>query len=139
MARPNTQCAVADEQARFLTGRSSLMASQPYLSSSSDPALEVRVRRISDAGDPTPHIGRTIFSDQTWERVTSVLALSVRESEILKAVFEDQKESCIAANLGISSHTVHTHLERIYRKLRVSSRVELVVRIFAEYLSKHLA
>jgi DNA-binding NarL/FixJ family response regulator len=115
------------------------MASQPYLSSSSDPALEVRVRRISDAGDPTPHIGRTIFSDQTWERVTSVLALSVRESEILKAVFEDQKESCIAANLGISSHTVHTHLERIYRKLRVSSRVELVVRIFAEYLSKHLA
>jgi DNA-binding CsgD family transcriptional regulator len=115
------------------------VASQPYLGASSDPALEVRVRRISDAGDPTPHIGRTICSDQTWERGTSVLALSVREAEILKAVFEDQKESCIAANLGISSHTVHTHLERIYRKLRVSSRVELVVRIFAEYLSKHLA
>ena len=84
-----------------------------------------------------PHIGRTVFSDDAWQRLTGVLALSGRESEILQAVFEDQKEHCIAANLGISSHTVHTHLERIYRKLHVSSRVELVVRVFAVYLSEH--
>ncbi len=115
------------------------MASQPHPSSSPYRAREIRVRRIWDAGEPTPQIGRTIFSDETWQRVTSVLTLSVRESEILQAVFEDQKESCIAANLGISSHTVHTHLERIYRKLHVSSRVELVLRVFAEYLSKHSA
>jgi DNA-binding CsgD family transcriptional regulator len=78
-----------------------------------------------------------LFSEEAWQRVTSVLALSARESEILQGIFEDQKESCIAANLGISSHTVHTHLERLYRKLRVTSRVGLVVRVFAEYLSKH--
>jgi DNA-binding CsgD family transcriptional regulator len=71
--------------------------------------------------------------------VTRVLALSARESDIVKAVFEDQKEYCIAANLGISSHTVHTHLERIYRKLHVSSRVALVVRVFTEYLSTRSA
>ena len=71
--------------------------------------------------------------------MTGVLALSGRESEILQAVFDDQKESCIAANLGISAHTVHTHLERIYRKLHVSSRVELVVRVFAAYLSTRSA
>jgi LuxR family maltose regulon positive regulatory protein len=68
-----------------------------------------------------------------------MLALSTRESEILQAVFEDQKEYCIAENLGISTHTIHTHLERIYRKLHVSSRVELVVHVFAAYLSKHPA
>jgi DNA-binding NarL/FixJ family response regulator len=115
------------------------MASQPHPSSSPNRPREIRGRRIWDAREPTPHIGRTIFSDEAWQRVTSVLTLSARESEILQAVFDDQKESCIAANLGISSHTVHTHLERIYRKLHVSSRVELVVRVFAEYLSKHLA
>ena len=82
-----------------------------------------------------PPIGRSVFSAEAWRRVTGMLALSARESEILQAVFEDQKEYCIAANLGISSHTVHTHLERIYRKLHVSSRVELVVRVFAAYLS----
>jgi DNA-binding CsgD family transcriptional regulator len=53
----------------------------------------------------------------------------------MQAVFDDQKETAIAANLGISTHTVHTHLERLYRKLRVSSRVSLVVRVVAEYLS----
>lgn len=86
--------------------------------------------------EPTPPVGRTVLSQEAWQRVTSALALSARESEILQAIFEDQKECCIAANLGISSHTVHTHLERIYRKLHVSSRVALVVRVFAEYLSK---
>jgi DNA-binding CsgD family transcriptional regulator len=86
--------------------------------------------------EPTTPTGRTVFSEEAWQRVTRVLRLSARESEILQAVFEDHKESCIAANLGISSHTVHTHLERIYRKLHVSSRVALVVRVFAAYLSK---
>jgi DNA-binding NarL/FixJ family response regulator len=97
---------------------------------------QVHGRSIWNGGEPTTPSGRTVFSEEAWQRVTSVLALSARESEILQAVFEDQKECCIAANLGISSHTVHTHLERIYRKLHVSSRVALVVRVFAEYLSK---
>jgi DNA-binding NarL/FixJ family response regulator len=95
-----------------------------------------RARAIWNGGKPTPPVGRSVFSEEVWQRVTSVLALSARESEILQGIFEDQKECCIAANLGISSHTVHTHLERIYRKLQVSSRVELVVRVFAEYLSQ---
>lgn len=115
------------------------MTSRPHRSSSPHRYRDVRGRPIWSGGEPTPHIGRTVFSEAAWQRVTSVLALSARESEILQAVFEDQKEYCIAANLGISSHTVHTHLERLYRKLPVSSRVELVVRVFAEYLSKHSA
>jgi DNA-binding NarL/FixJ family response regulator len=100
---------------------------------------QVRARPIRKGGKPAPPVGRRVFSEEAWQRMTSVLALSGRESEILQAVFEDQKECCIAANLGISSHTVHTHFERIYRKLHVSSRVELVVRVFAEYLSKSSA
>jgi DNA-binding NarL/FixJ family response regulator len=99
----------------------------------------VRGHSIWNGGEPTPPLGRAVFSEEAWQRVTHVLALSARESQILQGVFEDQKECCIAANLGISSHTVHTHLERIYRKLHVSSRVALVVRVFAEYLSKHSA
>jgi DNA-binding CsgD family transcriptional regulator len=113
------------------------MGARPQRSSSSRRHRDIRIRPTRDPGEPAPRLGRTVFSEDAWARLSSVLALSARESEILKAVFEDQKESCIAANLRISSHTVHTHIERIYRKLRVSSRVELVVRVFAEYLSKH--
>jgi DNA-binding CsgD family transcriptional regulator len=56
-----------------------------------------------------------------------VLALSPRELEIARGVMADEKEMAIAVRLGISVHTVHTHLERIYRKMGVSSRVQLVV------------
>jgi DNA-binding NarL/FixJ family response regulator len=75
-----------------------------------------------------------MFSDSIWRLLAGSLELSQREFQILQAVFDDQKESAIAANLGISSHTVHTHLERLYRKLGVTSRVTLVSRVFVEYL-----
>lgn len=55
------------------------------------------------------------------------LKLSPRETEIARAVVEGKGEHGISLQLGISSHTVHTHLERLYRKLRVNSRAELVV------------
>ena len=58
-----------------------------------------------------------MFSDSIWRLLAGSLELSQREFQILQAVFDDQKESAIAANLGISSHTVHTHLERLYHKL----------------------
>jgi DNA-binding CsgD family transcriptional regulator len=60
--------------------------------------------------------------------------LSLREAQIVLAMFDDQKESAMASDLGISPHTVHTHIDRLYRKLSVSSRVALVLRIFVEYL-----
>jgi DNA-binding NarL/FixJ family response regulator len=77
-----------------------------------------------------------MFSDSIWRLLAGSLELSQREFQILQAVFDDQKESAIAANLSISSHTVHTHLERLYHKLGVTSRVTLVTRVFVEYLTR---
>ena len=82
-----------------------------------------------------PESGRAIFSDEAWRHLADELQLSGRESQIVRGVFDDQTEPAIAAHLGISSHTVHTHLDRLYRKLGVSSRVALVLRVVAEYLS----
>ena len=77
----------------------------------------------------------SLFTNETWESVSRSLRLSGRETEIVQGVFDDQKEEAIASELGISRHTVHTHLERLYHKLSVRSRVELLVRVFAEYVS----
>jgi DNA-binding CsgD family transcriptional regulator len=71
----------------------------------------------------------------SWLAVLTSLRLSRREAEIVEGILGDENEHSIAARLGISSHTVHTHLERLYRKLRVSSRCQVVVRMFAEYVS----
>ena len=52
--------------------------------------------------------------------------MSQRELEIAQAVFDDLSEGEIAEALGISTHTVHTYLKRLYQKLGAKSRVELV-------------
>lgn len=62
------------------------------------------------------------------------LSLSPREVEVARGVLLDEKEFAIALNLGISVHTVHTHLERMYRKLGVSSRLQLAVELLRNSL-----
>jgi DNA-binding NarL/FixJ family response regulator len=52
--------------------------------------------------------------------------LSEREQEILRLVVKGFKFPEIAELLGVSAHTVKTHVRRIYEKLEVSSRGEAV-------------
>src|SRR5580765_3280665 len=70
--------------------------------------------------------GRSILTYDGWRKIAQSLRISNRELQIIQGVFDDQKEFAIAGELMISVHTVHTHLERLYRKLGVSSRVALV-------------
>jgi DNA-binding NarL/FixJ family response regulator len=67
--------------------------------------------------------------------IANSLRISDRELQIIQGIFDGRKELAIADDLTISVHTVHTHLERLYRKLNVSSRVGLVLSILSEYLS----
>ena len=67
-----------------------------------------------------------------WNCLTQRLQLSLRERQISECILEDRKESDIAERLQISPHTVHTHLERLYSKLGVTSRLQLVVRLAEE-------
>lgn len=60
--------------------------------------------------------------------------LSRREREIAALLLTDAKECAIAAHLGISPHTVHTHVARLYRKLGVASRLQLAVWLLARAL-----
>lgn len=73
-------------------------------------------------------------SREGWALLCRRLRLSAREAQIARCVIEDAKESAIADNLRISPHTVHTHMERLYEKLHVASRVQLVVLLVRRYL-----
>jgi DNA-binding NarL/FixJ family response regulator len=81
---------------------------------------------------PTMRAGRSILSHDAWKTIAKSLRISHRELEIIQGIFDDRKELAIADELKISMHTVHTHLERLYRKLGVSSRVALVLYILSE-------
>lgn len=79
--------------------------------------------------------GRFLLPSDAWPHIRTALRLSPREIQVVQSVFEDQKEVSIAYELGISPHTVNTYFQRIYIKLHVTSRPQLIVRVMAEYLS----
>ena len=81
--------------------------------------------------------GRTadskIFSAPLWREIAHVLDLSDRELQIVLGIFDDKTAFAVSRRLGISVHTVHTHLERLYHKLAVHRRPSLIVRVMAGY------
>lgn len=79
-------------------------------------------------------LGRHLFSQEVWQYLGRDLGLSAKELRIAQSIFDNQHESMIAEEMEISPHTVHTHFERLYRKLHVGSRVELVILITGAYL-----
>ena len=58
--------------------------------------------------------------------------LAKREAQVVDLVAEGLTNRDIALKLGITEHTVSNYLFRIYNKLGISSRVELVL-----YVMKH--
>jgi DNA-binding CsgD family transcriptional regulator len=58
--------------------------------------------------------------------------LTARQRELLHLVAAGHTNAQIARRLGISEGTVRTHLENIYRLLKVSSRTAAVTRAFAD-------
>ena len=79
---------------------------------------------------------RSILSDVQWVSLARSLQLSERELQIVQCIFDDYTGAGMARQLGISVHTINTHLERLYRKLHVNTRAGAVVRIFAEHLDR---
>jgi len=79
-------------------------------------------------------VGAALLTDLAWSEVGRSLKLSARELEITRGVFDNLTEDAIAGNLGVSEHTIHTHLHRLFSKLRVTTRTQMVVRVMQELL-----
>lgn len=94
------------------------------------------VRNPATLNSPTvcTELEPSTLSEIAWQEIASSLRLSARELQIVRAVFNDRKEYAIAIDLGISPKTVHTYFERLHHKLSVTDRVQLVLRIFTEYV-----
>jgi DNA-binding CsgD family transcriptional regulator len=74
------------------------------------------------------------LTEEEWNRLAELLQLTPRERDIVRRLLLGESEARAGLSLGISNHTVHTHLGRIYRKLEVRSAAGLILRVFAAYL-----
>jgi DNA-binding NarL/FixJ family response regulator len=74
-----------------------------------------------------PQLTRAFIEEvQTAEKRGDSAALSRREKEILQKVAYGATTKEVAHDLGISPHTVKTHLERIFEKLGANDRAQAV-------------
>ena len=79
--------------------------------------------------------GSAILDDHAWREIARTLGLTKREAQIVRGVFDNLRKTGIARRLQISDHTVHTHLNRLFKKLNVTTRTALVLRVMEQMIS----
>jgi len=75
----------------------------------------------------------SIFSHQEWKKICRSLNLSARQEQIVTLLLEGHKTFNAARVLGISPDTVRAHLRRLYLKLEISDRLELMTCCVREF------
>jgi DNA-binding CsgD family transcriptional regulator len=97
--------------------------------------LVCHASRLLDANGEVESVALVIEPAQAAELapiVVQAYELSQREAEVLRLVTNGTSTADIARILFISTHTVRDHIKAILRKFRVSSRGELVAKVFGE-------
>jgi DNA-binding NarL/FixJ family response regulator len=126
-----------DEQHVFKSIESG--ASGYLLKDSLSEEITAHITELINGGSPiTPIIARYLLkrlqpsAQPTLQAVAQAVdkgdavRLSEREMQILTRISQGFSYGEIAAQLGLSRHTVHTHIKKIYEKLSVHSRSEAV-------------
>lgn len=70
--------------------------------------------------------------------VIEAYALTARERDVLGAIARGGSTAEIAAELFLSPHTVRDHVKAVFEKLGVSSRGEMVAKVFGEHYTDRL-
>lgn len=108
-----------------------------YLLKSASPDDIIRsIREILDGGAPmNAQIARKVLDMLAdFAGPKENYAITAAERKVLVLLVEGNPKKQIAYDLGVSFHTVDTHLRNIYAKLQVHSRSEAVAKALKERL-----
>jgi DNA-binding NarL/FixJ family response regulator len=67
--------------------------------------------------------------------IVQAYELTARELEVTRAIARGLTTAEIAGELVVSPHTVKDHIKAVFEKVGVSTRGELVAKVFAEHYS----
>lgn len=114
-------------------------ASGYILKSSSSSQIGEAIRQVMEGGAPmTPEVARKVleaFAKQESGRdAGNEYNLTDRERGILRLLADGLVKKEIADTLGISIHTVSTHIQRVYEKLHVTTNTGAVAKALRERL-----
>lgn len=87
-------------------------------------------------------VGDEQRSDATIEAPGAALEgkdLSGRQTDVLHLLLRGMSEKEVARELGVSTHTVHTHVKKLYAQFGVSSRGELLAKFVDQRVLKMTA
>jgi DNA-binding NarL/FixJ family response regulator len=114
-------------------------ASGYILKSSGIDQIGEAIQQVMDGGAPmTPEVARKVLD--AFARIDPVIGaaneynLTSRECDILRLMSDGLVKKEIGDALGISMHTVSTHLQRVYEKLHVSTNTGAVAKALRERL-----
>ncbi|MDQ4108650.1 MAG: response regulator transcription factor [Actinomycetota bacterium] len=96
--------------------------------SSPDALVDAAKNAIEGNAVIAPHLTKQFIEEvqRTDSEGSTAAPLSKREREILQKVADGSTTRQVASDLGISPHTVKTHLERIFEKLAAKDRAQAV-------------
>ncbi|MCX6235095.1 MAG: response regulator transcription factor [Bacteroidetes bacterium] len=106
-----------------------------YLLKTDDPGKIIdAIHELHAGGSPmTPQIARRVMESFKIPTVNDAIhLLTKRETEMLGLLAKGFRYKEIADKLFISTETVRKHINNIYQKLHVQSRIEAVNKIFGE-------
>ena len=72
---------------------------------------------------------REIYTKAEWKRLARELRLPPRQMQITRHIMRGCGDKQIAEALGISVATVRTHLGRLFKRLEVDDRCELILHV----------
>ena len=76
----------------------------------------------------TPGIARKVIQHFQPARTVNNESLTQKEREVVQGIIDGLSYKLIADKCGISIDTVRTHIRKIYRKLRINSKGELMMK-----------
>lgn len=87
--------------------------------------LVASLRNLLKGGSPmSPRIARKVVLEFQSSPVNQESLLSPREEKIIRCIEQGLSYNDVAQRLGISYHTVHSHIKKAYEKLQAKGRKE---------------